>query len=173
MVKRAAERGTSGRRPTPPDAELAERLEAAKRRSVGQLLLRAARLFNEQAVARVQQGGEPRFRLAHTRLFPHVDLGGTRLTELARRAGVSKQAVGPLVKELESFGMVRRMPDPEDGRAQRVLFTRRGLHALLHGLSVLGELEEELAAAIGTARMRELRATLTQLGDALERRSAR
>jgi DNA-binding MarR family transcriptional regulator len=155
-------------RRTTTDAHLATQLEAAKRASMGQLLLRAARLFNEQAVSRVQRSSEPRFRLAHTRLFPHIDLEGTRLTELALRAGVTKQAVGPLVAELESFGVVRREPDPEDGRALRVRFTERGLRALLHGLSVLGELEDELASEIGTSRMRELRNSLALLVDALQ-----
>lgn len=155
-------------RHTTTDARLAAQLEAAKRESTGQLLLRAARLFNERAVARVQRSGEPRFRLAHTRLFPHIDLEGTRLTELARRAGVTKQAVGPLVAELESFGVVRRQPDPEDGRALQVRFTQRGMRALLHGLAVLGELEDELAGEIGTSRMRELRRGLALLVDALQ-----
>ena len=155
----------------PIDARLARRLEAAKRASVGQLLLRAARLFNERAVRRVQGGGEPRFRLAHTRLFPHIDLEGTRLTELARRAGVTKQAVGPLVAELESIGVLRREPDPEDGRAQRVRFTDHGLRTLLHGLSMLGELEEELAAEIGPARMRALGDSLAVLVGALQKES--
>jgi DNA-binding MarR family transcriptional regulator len=156
----------SSRSPT-TGARLATQLEAVKRESMGQLLLRAARLFNEHAIARVQRSGEPRFRLAHTRLFPHIDLEGTRLTELARRAGVTKQAVGPWVTELESFGVVRREPDPLDGRAQRVRFTERGLRALLHGLSVLGELEDELAREIGASRMRELRKGLALLVDAL------
>ena len=67
-------------------------------------LFKAARLINEDAIARVRERtGEP-VRVAHTALLPHVDLEGTRLTELARRMGVTKQAVGQLVDELEQMG---------------------------------------------------------------------
>ncbi|MEN8181505.1 MAG: MarR family transcriptional regulator [Myxococcota bacterium] len=135
---------------------------------MGQLLFRAARLFNERAVARVREEGQPALRVAHTRLLPHIDLGGTRLTELARRAGVTKQAVGPLVAELEAFGVLRREPDPADGRARRVCFTEGGRRALLHGLAVLGTLEGDLREQLGSARLAQLRGDLETLVDALE-----
>ena len=61
-------------------------------------------------------------RPAHTALFPHIDLSGTRQTALARRMGVSKQAVGQLVSELEQMGALERVPDPSDGRARLVRF---------------------------------------------------
>jgi len=84
------------------------KLEAAERESPGHLLLRAARLWNERAVARVQRD-EPRFRIAHTLLFPHVDFDGTRITDLAARLGISKQAVGKLVAELEEMGTLEAL----------------------------------------------------------------
>lgn len=73
-----------------------EKLEVAKRESVGQLLLKCARLLDERAVARVNRegGAQARLRPAHTRLVPHIEPEGTRLTELARRLGITKQAVG-------------------------------------------------------------------------------
>jgi DNA-binding MarR family transcriptional regulator len=146
-------------------------LERRKRASMGQLLLRAARLFNERAIARVQRS-HPRARIAHTLLYPHIDLEGTRLVELARRVGTSKQAVGQLVGELEGLGVVRREPDPDDARARLVRFTPRGRRALLHGLGVLRATEAELARRLGRARLRRLRADLAALADALERRPA-
>jgi DNA-binding MarR family transcriptional regulator len=132
-------------------------LDRRKRASLLQELFRLARLLDEVAVARVAGAGAPALRTSHTALLPHLDLEGTRLVDLAARVGVSKQAVGQLVDDLEAMGVVERVPDPEDGRARRVRFTRRGVQALLHGLDVLEGLEQQLVAAIGRRTVDELR----------------
>ena len=132
-------------------------LDRRKRASLIQELFRLARLLDEAAVARVAGAGAPTLRTSHTALLPHLDLEGTRLVDLAARVGVSKQAVGQLVDDLESMGVVERVPDPEDGRARRVRFTRRGFQALLQGLGVLDALEQDLAAAIGRTAVERLR----------------
>lgn len=151
--------------PTPAQLAL---LERRKRASLGQLLFKAARLMNEQAVERVRASGVEGFRLGHTALLPHLDFEGTRLTVLAERAGITKQAAGQAVEELERQGVVRREPDPADGRAKRVRLTPKGLQALLHGLSVLGELEQALGTRLGRTRTEQLREGLAQLVEALE-----
>jgi len=145
-------------------------IEAAKRVSVGHLLLKSARLLNERAIARVRAEANPDFRTPHTTLLPHIDFEGTRLTELAARVGTSKQAVGELVAELEEMGMVSRAVDPADARARLVRFTARGRRALLHGLSVLAEIETELATELGRATFDRLRTDLGRLLEALDRR---
>ena len=132
-------------------------LDRRKRASLLQELFRLARLLDEAAVARVARAGAPALRTSHTALLPHLDLEGTRLVDLAARVGVSKQAVGQLVDDLEAMGVVERVPDPEDGRARRVRFTRQGVQALLHGLDVLDGLEKQLVAAIGRRTVDELR----------------
>jgi DNA-binding MarR family transcriptional regulator len=153
----------------PAEDAYRERLQAAKRASLSQVLFKCARFLNEQALSRVRaRSGAPQLRPSHTALFPHVALAGTRLTELAERLGVTKQAVGHLVEDLEGMGVLERIPDPSDGRAKLVRFTARGRRGLLHGLGVLGELEEELATCIGRRRMRLLHALLLRVHDALE-----
>jgi DNA-binding MarR family transcriptional regulator len=150
----------------PDSPRFAARLEDAKRESTLQLLFKAARLLNEEALVRVaSRRGRPSLRPSHTNLFPHIDLEGTRIVDLAARVGVTKQAVSQLVDELEAFGAVERVPDPADGRAKLVRFTKQGRKGLLDGLSVLRELEEELAGAIGTTRMRQLHEALALLVD--------
>lgn len=144
-------------------------IEASKRVSAGHLLLKAARLLNDRAIARIRVEANPDLRTPHTALLPHIDFAGTRLTELAARVGTSKQAVGELVGELEAMGMVRREVDPADARARLVRFTARGRRALLHGLSVLAEIESELADEIGRATLDRLRADLGKLIVVLER----
>lgn len=145
----------------------AQDLEARKRASTAQLLMRCARLVNERGIARsAEKFGIP-VRAAHMTLFPHLDLEGTRQTELARRMGISKQAVNQLVTELAGFGVIERVADPSDGRALLVRFTPKGKRSLFDGLAVLQELEGELRAELGDARMDALHDALTRLNDAL------
>jgi len=152
------------------DSDYRETLERAKRASAAQLLIRAARLVNERGIERIRARGRPEVRASHAALFPHIDLEGTRITEIARRMGISKQAVNQAVSEIEEMGLVRRAPDPSDGRAKLVHFTARGRRELLRGLGVLGELDDELGKQLGRARWRRLRGDLALLVDYLERR---
>jgi DNA-binding MarR family transcriptional regulator len=144
-------------------------LEREKRESTLQVLFKVARLLDERAVARVaSQKGAPKLRRAHTSLLPHLDLEGTRITVLAGRMGISKQAVSQLVDDLEAMGVVAREDDPADARAKRVVFTKQGRRGILEGLKVLATLEAELAETVGKPRMAELRASLLAVLDAVE-----
>ncbi len=146
-----------------------EKFEALKRQSVAQLLFKCARLVNEQAIARVNReaGSAPPLRAAHTALLPHLSSAGVRGAELAKKLGVTKQAVSQLLTELEEWGVVEQVTDPNDGRAKLVRFTAKGEKGMLHGLSVLGELERELSDKIGKRRMQELHTALLALEKAL------
>lgn len=152
---------------TSEDQDFRERFERDKREATAQLLLKCARLVNERAIARVRRETKLNIRTSHTLLFPHIDLEGTRQTELAERLGISKQAVGRLVDELVEMGMLRLAPDPRDGRAKLVHFEREGLTG---GLSKLGRVEDELTEMIGARRMRGLREALLALEEALEQK---
>lgn len=137
-----------------------EKLAREEARSTLQLLFEAARLLNERAIEQVRRRTKRPVRVAHTALLPHVDLGGTRLTDLAARMGVTKQAAGQLVDELVAMHQLERVPDPTDARAKLVRFSRRGRAAMLEGLGVLHELEAELSVVLGAPKLRAL-------GDAL------
>lgn len=68
----------------------------------------------------------PRLRAAHLRLFRAGDIEGRRVTELAARTGMTKQAMHELVRHLEHHGYVTRETDPDDERARRIVLTGRG-----------------------------------------------
>ncbi|MCA9668342.1 MAG: MarR family transcriptional regulator [Myxococcales bacterium] len=144
-----------------------DKLEAAKRASVGQLLFKCARLFNELAIGRVRAVWKVPIRTAHTSVFPHIDLEGTRLTELARRVGVSKQAVGQLVDELVEMGALERVPDPSDGRAKLIRFSSRRGRRITDGLAVLMQIETELARELGRSDTPAPADKMAQLHDLL------
>ena len=94
---------------------------------LGRLLLEGHRSLVAELIAGLEERGWPDLRGGHTTVFLHIDRrSGTRLTELARRAGVTKQAMMQVVDDLEARGYVRRVPDAEDARAKVVRLTARG-----------------------------------------------
>src|SRR3954462_9077524 len=64
---------------------------------------------------------------AHVHITRHVALEGSRLTDLAQSAGMTKQAMGDLVDQCEAWGIVKREADPRDARNRIVRFTPAGL----------------------------------------------
>ncbi len=141
--------------------DYADHLEQQKQKSTLQLLFRAARLLNECALERARgTAGLAALRNAHMSLMPHIDLEGTRLVDLADRVGITKQAVGQLVDDLEAFGVCGRIPDPSDGRAKLIRFTPKGRRQILKGLDLLIDLEKELAEELGPRTLSELNRTL-------------
>jgi DNA-binding MarR family transcriptional regulator len=159
MAKKKSSRPAAG-----DEASFRARLEAAKGENTLQLLFKAARLLDERALERVsQRKGRPRLRRSHTSLLPHIDLEGTRITDLAERLGVTKQAASQLVDDLEAVGVLAREPDPDDARARRVVFTRLGREGLLEGLALLRDMESELARSIGDESMAGLRRALVAI----------
>ena len=86
---------------------------------------------------------------AHIHITRHLPLQGARLTELAARAGMTKQAMGSLVTQCEAWGMVLRIPDPIDARARQVQFTAIGRAWLAAYYEAVQQTESELRAALG------------------------
>jgi DNA-binding MarR family transcriptional regulator len=86
---------------------------------------------------------------AHIHITRHLPLTGSRLTNLAARADMTKQAMGKLVDQCQAWGLVKRSPDPRDARAVWVSFTPTGLIWLKAFEAAVGQAEEELRGAIG------------------------
>ena len=86
---------------------------------------------------------------AHIHITRHLPQEGARLTELAQRAGMTKQAMGTLVNQCEAWGMVTREADPADARARRVVFTAIGLAWLAAHQSAVAQAEQEMRSAVG------------------------
>jgi len=86
---------------------------------------------------------------AHIHITRHLALGGSRLTDLALSAGMSKQAMGDLVDQCEAWGLVRRETDRYDKRAKQVLFTESGLLWLEAFKQAVAQAEAEFRQAVG------------------------
>lgn len=143
----------------------AEEIRETREQHVGRLFLRASRSFAALATRKLRERGHEGLGATHTALLPHVDLEGTRATMLAERAGMSKQAVGQVVRDLERQGYVERLPDSEDGRATLVYFTDAGWRFLRDAGEIKREIEAEYSAILGEERMLLLRSALNELLD--------
>jgi DNA-binding MarR family transcriptional regulator len=100
---------------------------------------------------------------SHGAVFEMLDPGGTHVAELARRARMTRQAMGELVEDLERLGYVERRPDPADRRAKLVMLTTKGEAALRDGIAAVADLEARWAACLGERETRAFRAALENL----------
>ena len=102
-------------------------------------------------------------RPTHGCVFRFVHGEGMRLTELATKAGLTKQSVGEIVDDLPGLGYIERFPDPTDKRAKLIRLTEKGLDAQRIGFSKFAELEEEWSEAFGADRIAALRSLLEEI----------
>ena len=132
-----------------------------------QILFRDARSAIEVAVrADLAQNGFGDVTPAHSALLRDVGDDGARPSELAAQAGVTRQAITKLVDELERLDLVRRDPDPDDGRGVIVRYTDRGRAGVAIARKRMLTLERAYAAQVGADRWAEVRSTLeTLFGD--------
>jgi DNA-binding MarR family transcriptional regulator len=132
----------------------------AEQVNLGQLLLRAFRWFDESLVNALHAAGWPEVTRAHSLVFAQLDATGTRTAEIARRAGVSRQAVHQTVRELQRLGLVELVPDPANRSAKLVMATDRGRQSTQVALATLAALEVELTQRLGERRVQALREAL-------------
>jgi DNA-binding MarR family transcriptional regulator len=131
--------------------------------NVGVLLFLPYRAMETRVFEGLAAAGFDDFTPAQARVFQRIAPGGSRLTDLAVQAGITKQSVGFLVDQLESAGYVERVPDPEDGRARLVRIAERGARSVEASRGIVAQVEAEWTAHLGEERMAQLRAILTDL----------
>ena len=129
---------------------------------LGALLRRPLRALSARVAADLAAAGFTDLRPAHLVVFQQMDAPGTRLTDLAARAHMTKQSMGALVDDLERLGYVERIPDPTDKRARIVRRTARGWAVERAARESVGAFEAEWAKRIGAARMGEFRRILEE-----------
>jgi DNA-binding MarR family transcriptional regulator len=131
--------------------------------NIGLLLYIPYRALENQVFAALAEQGYGDVTPAQARIFQRIGRDGTRLTELAEAAQVTKQTAGFLVDQLERSGYVERTPDPTDARARLVRITERGAATIPIGEKIIADIEADWAAHIGSRRMGQLRDALTRL----------
>ena len=138
-------------------------MDDEQRVDLGVSLLIPYRYTEDRVFRALQDAGFDDWTLAQCRLFQRIAPDGSRLTDLADQAQMSKQSAGVLVDQLELLGYVRRVPDPADGRARLIVIEQRGRRAVEVATATLDEIFSEWKAYLGTRNFTLLQQILDQL----------
>jgi len=140
---------------SPPPDDIAPAIAAASRAMIAAMMVKVA------------SNGFDDMTPAFAHLIPLLDATGARPTVLAQRAGITKQAISQLVRELEARGYLEQVPDPTDTRAKIVRLTKRGIQLRAACMGVRQQLQEIALAALGKVRLTRLRNDLQEVAAAL------
>jgi DNA-binding MarR family transcriptional regulator len=130
---------------------------------IGALVAITSDALHQQARERFAAMGFADVRPAHDVVFAMLRADGDRVVELARRAQMTKQAMGYLITYLELHDYLERVPDLADGRAQIVRRTKRGWAFQRAARQVVQEIQNEWAEQFGVERMKQLIGLLRDL----------
>lgn len=160
--------------PTHRDSASIDRsLEIFGRHNIGLLFQYLSRDFERRARTTLVARGHTRLQPSHQVVFASLGREGTRLTDLANRAGMTKQAMGQIVDDLERLGYIERTPDPADGRAKIVRFTPTGLDFVCDAADVVAGIWRDYASVVGERTLADLQGTLAALLRRLRRSPGR
>src|SRR3712207_2373140 len=134
-----------------------------RRPNIAELLHGPFQILVDELHEGLAEAGYPDIRPAHGNVFGHIRKEGSRLTELAERAQLTKQTMGYLVDYLEERGYVKREPDPGDRRAKIVRLTGEGRELVGVAREIMGRIESQRAELLGKERMEQLRKLLKEL----------
>jgi DNA-binding MarR family transcriptional regulator len=135
----------------------------SRRQPMIRLLSTAFDAFADELERRLADTPYNDIRISHGCVFGTIDPDGSRLTDLATRARMTKQSVGEVTSDLEQRGYLERVPDPSDGRAKIIRLTDRGRAAQALGQGVIDEIEQEWAERFGEERIAGFRDALESI----------
>jgi len=150
------------------DDVLAQFAESASN-DLGRLLQGAALSMNTAVLTQLGQQGHPRIRPSHIAVFAGLDDSGTHISVLAARAGISRQAMGLVVREVESLGYIQTELDAADRRATIVRLTDQGIAFCRLAIDISAEWNREVERLLGSADGDRLRDQLREITELFSR----
>jgi DNA-binding MarR family transcriptional regulator len=108
----------------------------------------------------MRAAGLPTLSRTKSMIMVNISGGITRPSDLARNIGISRQAIQQTLVEMERDALVKLVPDPNDGRAKIVRFSRRGSHIGKAAFSAMNAIEAELAERLGDRTVSQLKKAL-------------
>jgi len=136
------------------------------------LVHRANRELQADMIRQAHARGWTDAKPAHNAVFGTLGWEGARASQLAASAGITRQSMGEVVRELVELGMVEMTPDPTDRRAKLVTYTDAGRQEAMQGGDYIVSLEERLAEVLGEEGYEQLRAGLEKVYELLREDNA-
>lgn len=128
--------------------------------TIGALLRLAWSRFRTRLYEAVRAAGYDDLQPVHVLLFRYPTIANLRPGKLAEEAGLSKQALNDLLRQLEAKGYVALQPDASDRRARRITLTPRGAELMECVRDAAHDIAEDWARAVGQERFDTVRKTL-------------
>jgi DNA-binding MarR family transcriptional regulator len=140
-----------------------------RNRILGRLLKRSFRFMSEVASEFLSgKEGYTDFRVGHIMALVHIDIEGVTINNLALRAGITKQAMSKVIKELSDYGLVYIEKHPSDARSIMVKLTESGYDALLEWKRCTEFIDNKFSEILGKQRLEQLKDILGDLVDYYE-----
>jgi len=130
--------------------------------NLGRLLDAASTAVNAELMVRLAAAGFMSIRPAHVSVFAGLQPGGIQITALAAHAGMSRQAMSVLVREVESLGYLRVTADPTDRRALRVELTELGERFCRAAIDISAQINAQFEQLWTPAELAALRTRLRE-----------
>ena len=131
------------------------------------LVHNADRAFQSHMVREAHTRGRPDIKPAHNHVFGILGWEGDRSANLAARAGITRQAMGEVIRDLVEIGILEMVPDPADRRAKIVRYTDEGRLFAAGGFHHLNDLEDRFGAEFGTEGYELVRTALARVTEIL------
>jgi DNA-binding MarR family transcriptional regulator len=136
------------------------------------LVDRANRALQADMVQTAHRRGHPEVKPAHNSVFATLAEEGSRAADMAARAGITRQSMGEVIREMVALGLLEMRPDPEDRRAKLDTYTEHGRRVAGDGYEYLIELEQRFVEEIGLAEYETARDVLARVAVLLDRWAA-
>ena len=108
----------------------------------------------------LKNAGLPGLSRTKSMIMVNIADGITRPSDLARNIGITRQAIQQTLVEMEQGGLITLVPDPTDGRAKIVKFSRRGAGLGKAAFEAMDAIETELAQRLGPKAVAALKEVL-------------
>ncbi len=138
-------------------------LEERRTGSISRMTFDLLTLVKNRVIEKLRERGYADVGMAHGVLLRNMDLSGSPLSEVARRAGVSRQAVAKVAAELSRLGYVETEKSSEDARVKIVRLTNRGVVFVTDTIEIYEQIDVEICDLIGSTPFRALQKTLRKL----------
>lgn len=142
-----------------------------RERAIGRVLSKVKRYVSRYIEQRLPELGFSDFKASYLAFLANLDEGGITNNELARRAGVSKQAMSKVVKLLEDDGYIYTVKNEQDSRSNRIFLNDRGKQLLVAVFGCMQEVREKFNAVAGQERVEEMIDTMVLLVQELDKES--
>ncbi len=143
-------------------------LDAARQHNLGHRLVAVADDFSGRVLAAYHRQGYAEIRPVHGAVLRNLELGGTRLTVLAARAGITHRAMAKLVANVMAIGLIQQRPDPGDARARLISYTPEGLQLLQQSSAIIEGIYRVYSRIIGAEALQALELRLYEFLSALD-----